>query len=401
MLPSYVASALQIITQLEDFIRKNKVDEAVFAYSDISHEELMHRACRANAAGADFKLVSPTTTQITAKVPLIAVLATRTGCGKSQVSRAACRWFTQHGYRVVAIREPMPYGNLCEQKCMRFSAYKDFEEHGATIEEREEYEPYVEQGLVVYSGVDYEAIVREAEKEADVIIWDGGNNEVSFYKPDLNLCVCDPLRPGDELKYFPGELNVRSADCFVVNKVNVASNEDVQAVTRILDSVNPKADRILTNSEVSCSEEHRLLIEGKRCIVLEDGPTTTHGNMSFGAGTAAAKKYGGKIADVPKSALRGSMVEVFTKFPHLKNIVPAMGYTEDQRKDLTSTLNAIPDGDVIINGSPLDLQRLLPELKLPVARVTYDITPFKESKLTFEDKLDAFVKEFMPKQSAK
>lgn len=381
-------------SKLEEIIKTYKVDEVVFSYSDVSHEELMHKASRALAAGADFRLVTPARTQIKANKPVVAVCAVRTGCGKSQVSRVACRYFRDMGLRVVAIREPMPYGNLVKQNIMRFAKYEDFEKYDTTMEEREEYEPYVEQGLVVYSGVDYKAILDRAEAEADVIVWDGGNNEVSFYVPDLLFVVCDALRPGCELKYHPGEVNVRSADVFVINKVNAAADpEAVGLVVKNLRAANARADIIKTNSDVLCDKDAQKLIKGKRCLVVEDGPTTTHGNMSFGAGYAAAKKYGGIIVPPPISAMQGSMRVIFEDFPHLKEVIPAMGYTEKQRNELVASINAVPNYDVIVNGSPLHLQRLLPGLKKPVARVTYDIKDFKEGP-TVTSKMEAFTSKF-------
>jgi len=362
---------------LEEFLKSNEVDEVIFAYSDAAHVQVMHKASRALAAGADYSLICPRKTQIKARVPVLAVCAVRTGCGKSQVSRAAYNHFRNQGLRVVAIREPMPYGDLIKEKCMRFSSYEDFDRFNSTIEEREEYEPYIEQGLVVYSGVDYEAIIREAEKEADLVIWDGGNNEISFYVPDLLIVVADPLRPGAEKLYHPGEVNVRMADVFVVNKMNaVKRDEDLKEVLTNLHELNPSATVVQCDSVVSCSEKGAELIARRSCVVVEDGPTTTHGNMSYGAGLVAALKYGGNVVDPPESSLKGSMKNLFKEFPHLKQIVPAMGYTEQQKKDLLDTLNAI-QADTIVNGSPLDLGRLLKDLNKPVVRVKYDIAPHK------------------------
>ncbi|MFX1307793.1 MAG: GTPase, partial [Promethearchaeota archaeon] len=280
---------------LEDYIKKYEVDEVVFAYSDVSHEEVMHKASRALAAGANYRLISGRFTQLKANKPLIAICAVRTGCGKSQVSRATYRYLKSKGYKVVAIREPMPYGNLIQQNVMRFEKYEDLDTYDCSIEEREEYEPYINQGLVIYSGIDYEKIVREAEKEADVIIFDGGNNEISFYIPDLLFVVVDPLRPGHENKYHPGEVNAKYADAFVINKMNSAKPEDVKFVEKNLNELNPNAIKIYTNSVVKAEEP--LKLKGKKVVCVEDGPTLTHGGMSIGAAYVAAKNAEAKCVD--------------------------------------------------------------------------------------------------------
>ncbi|TFF93926.1 MAG: GTPase, partial [Promethearchaeota archaeon] len=333
---------------LEDFISKNQIDEAVFAYSDISHINLMHIASRALSAGANFRLISERFTQIKARKPVISVCAVRTGCGKSQVSRAVYRYLNSKGYKIVAIREPMPYGDLIKQNVMRFETYEDLDKYDCTIEEREEYEPYLQQGLVIYSGVDYEKIIREAEKEADVIVFDGGNNEISFYDPDLLFIVVDPLRPGHEMRYHPGEVNARDADVFIINKMNSAKQADVKIVEKNLDEVNPNAIRIYTDSLVSLDNTHD--IKGKKVVVVEDGPTLTHGEMSIGAGYIASKNAGAEIID-PKPYLSGSMKDVFENFPQIEEVVPAMGYNDDQISDLEETLNKAKC-DFIINASP-------------------------------------------------
>jgi len=380
-------------SKLEEFVKQNKVHEVVFSYSDVSHLNVMHKASRALAAGADFRFISPSQNMIAAHVPLIAICAVRTGCGKSQVSRAACHYFKKQGFRVVAIREPMPYGDLLKEKCMRFANYSDLQRFHATIEEREEYEPYIEQGLVVYSGVDYQSIIEEAEKEADIVIWDGGNNEVSFYYPDLLIVVADPLRPGAEKMYHPGEVNVRSAHAFIVNKVNAVKDpKDLEEVLHNLHEMNPSAAVVMCDSVVSVAEDQISLIKGRKCVVVEDGPTTTHGNMSYGAGMVAAQKYGSIVVDPPLSSLQGSMKRLFEDFPHLKNIVPAMGYNDAQTKDLIHTLNAI-DAQCILNGSPLDLGAYLEGLNKPVVRVTYDIQPHK-GRFAQGPTLDALFAEF-------
>ncbi|MFX0137085.1 MAG: cyclic 2,3-diphosphoglycerate synthase [Candidatus Hodarchaeota archaeon] len=376
--------------RLEEFIKKHQVDEVVFAYSDVSHEEVMHKASRALAAGADYRLVSGRFTQIKANKPVVAICAVRTGCGKSQVSRATYRYLKSKGYRVVAIREPMPYGDLIQQNVMRFEKYQDFDKYNCTIEEREEYEPYIEQGLVIYSGVDYEKIIREAENEADVIIFDGGNNEISFYVPDLLFIVVDPLRPGHELKYHPGEVNARYADAFVINKMNSAKAEDVKTVENNLMGLNPEAIKIYTNSVVSIEGNRDL--KNKKVIVVEDGPTLTHGNMSYGAGFVAATNNGAIIVD-PKPYLTGSMKTVFEEFPQITQIVPAMGYNEQQIKDMEETLNKA-ECEIIIDGSPIDLAKLINSNK-PIVRVRYDIEAIKSP--TIEEVLDNFIEQFLKK----
>ncbi|TFG22035.1 MAG: GTPase, partial [Promethearchaeota archaeon] len=309
--------------RLEDMIKSHNVDEVVFAYSDVSHEEVMHKGSRALAAGANYRLISGKFTQIKANKPVVAVCAVRTGCGKSQVSRAVYRYLQSKGLKVVAIREPMPYGNLVQQNVMRFEKYEDLDKYDCTIEEREEYEPYIHQGLVIYSGVDYEKIIREAEKEADVIIFDGGNNEISFYVTDLLFIVVDPLRPGHEMKYHPGEVNARYADVFVINKMNSAKAEDVKIVEKNLQELNHNAIRVYTNSVVTAEEPMKL--KNKKVVVVEDGPTLTHGGMAIGAAYVAAKNAEAKIVD-PRKYLVGSMKEVFEEFPQITEIVPAMGY---------------------------------------------------------------------------
>ena len=380
--------------KLEELIKTYKVDEVVFAYSDVSHEEVMHKASRVLASGGDYRLISGRNTMIKANKPIISICAVRTGCGKSQVSRAVYRYLKNRGYKVVAIREPMPYGNLIEQNVMRFETYEDLDKFKCTIEEREEYEPYIKQRLVIYSGVDYEKIIREAEKEADVIIFDGGNNEISFYIPDLLFVVVDPLRPGHETKYYPGEVNARMADAFVINKMNSAKIEDVKKVEKNLQDLNPDAKKIFTNSVVSLENSYNL--NGKKVIVVEDGPTLTHGGMSYGAGYVAAKNKGAVIID-PKPYLTGTLIEIFKEFPQIKEIVPAMGYNDQQIKAMEETLNK-SKCDLIVNGSPIDLAKLI-NCNKPIVRVTYDIEAV--SSPTIEEVLDEFIQKFLKKQNGK
>lgn len=373
---------------LEDFISNNQIDEAVFAYSDISHLNLMHIASRALSAGANFRLISERFTQIKARKPVISVCAVRTGCGKSQVSRAVYRYLNSKGYKIVAIREPMPYGDLIQQNVMRFETYEDLDKYDCTIEEREEYEPYLQQGLVIYSGVDYEKIIREAEQEADVIVFDGGNNEISFYDPDLLFVVVDPLRPGHEIRYHPGEVNARDADVFIINKMNSAKQEDVNIIEQNLNDVNPNAIRIYTDSVVSFDNTYDIM--GKKVIVVEDGPTLTHGEMSIGAGYIASKNAGAEIID-PKPYLSGSMKDVFENFPQIEEVVPAMGYNDDQISDLEETLNKA-ECDFIINASPIDLKKLINHNK-PILKVDYDIESTREPRI--EHILEDFIKEYL------
>jgi len=375
-------------TQLVEWIKKYNIDEVVFSYSDVSHEEVMHKGSRVLAAGANYRLISKRFTMIKAKKPVVSICAVRTGCGKSQVSRATYRYLKSKGFRVVAIREPMPYGDLVEQEVMRFATHEDLDRYKCTIEEREEYEPYIEQGLVIYSGVDYEKIVREAEKEADVIVFDGGNNEISFYVPDLQFVVVDPLRPGHEKKYHPGEVNARIADAFVINKMNSARPEDVAVVNKNLDELNPKAMRIYTNSVVTVDKVEE--IRGKRAIVVEDGPTLTHGEMATGAGFVAAKENKVTIVD-PRPYVVGTMKKVFEEFPQITKIVPAMGYNDEQIRDMQETLNKA-DADIVIDGSPIDLAKLV-KINKPIYRVYYDIKSIKSPSI--EDALDGFIKKHL------
>jgi predicted GTPase len=375
---------------LEELIKNYNVDEVVFAYSDVSHEEVMHKASRALSAGANYRLISGRFTQLKANKPLIAVCAVRTGCGKSQVSRAVYRYLKGKGYKVVAIREPMPYGDLVQQNIMRFENYEDLDKYDCTIEEREEYEPYIRQGLIIYSGVDYEKIIREAEKESDVIIFDGGNNEISFYVTDLLFVVVDPLRPGHENKYHPGEVNAKYADVFVINKMNSARPEDVKTVEKNLQELNPNAIRVYTNSVVKA--EDPLKLKGKKIVIVEDGPTLTHGGMSIGAAYVAAKNANAKIVD-PRPYLVGSIKEVFEEFSQITEVIPAMGYTDQQIDDLEKTLNKVKC-DIILNGSPIDLTKLIKANK-PIVKVSYDIEPVKEPAI--EDVLDDFTEKYLKK----
>lgn len=355
-------------SELTDLIKRFEVDEVVFAYSDVSHEYVMHKASQVTAAGVSFKLLGAEQTMIKSTRPVIAVCAARTGCGKSQVSRKVVRALIKQGLKVVAVRHPMPYGDLAKQAVQRFAEYTDLDKQECTIEEREEYEPYIEMGLVIYAGVDYGKILKAAEKEADVIVWDGGNNDSSFFKPDLLITVVDPHRPGHEIAYYPGETNVRMADILVVNKVNTAPKEAVKEVLGNVKNVNPKAHVVLSKSLITLSEPKA--VAGKKVLVVEDGPTVTHGGMAYGAGYFAAEEYKAKIVD-PRPFAAGSIKQTFKKFTHLTNVLPAMGYGEKQIEELERTINRSVC-DAVIVGTPIDLAKLI-RIKKPAVRVSYDI----------------------------
>lgn len=356
--------------QITDLIKKYKVNLVVFAYSDLPYSYVMGKSAIVNAAGADFLLLGPRSTMLQSKKPVIAVCAVRTGSGKSQVSRKIFEILRRKGLKVVSIRHPMPYDkDLSTQICQRFASYNDLDEYNCTIEEREEYEPYIDMDGIIYSGVDYEKILRSAEKEADVIIWDGGNNDFPFVNPDLLLTIADPHRPGHELSYYPGEVNARSADVVIINKVNTARKEDIDTVRNNIRSINPTAQIIEGVSAVSV--EDKKLITGKRVLVIEDGPTVTHGGMPYGAGTVAAKEYGAKVIVDPRPFAIGSITDTFEKYPHLTHVLPAMGYGKKQIKELEQTINNTPC-DVVISGTPIDLTRILKTQK-PLVRVRYNV----------------------------
>jgi len=355
--------------KLADLIRKHEIDQAVIAYSDLPHEEVMHKAAIVNAAGADFRILGPTNTMIPSTKPVIAVCAVRTGCGKSQTSRAVSGILKSMGKRVAAVRHPMPYGDLTKQICQRFAKLEDLDSHNCTIEEREEYEPHIRAGSVIFSGIDYERILREAEKEADVILWDGGNNDMAFFKPDLYIVVADPHRPGHEVKYYPGETNARLADVVVINKVGTAAPEDVKTVEANIKRINPKARIIKAKSPVFV--DHAEMIKGKRVLVVEDGPTLTHGDMKIGAGHTAAREHGAKTIVDPRPFAVGSIKKTFEKYTHVTEVLPAMGYGKKQMKELQDSINAA-DCDLVLVGTPIDLGALL-KINKPHLRVTYEL----------------------------
>ena len=352
---------------LEEIIAREKVQEAVLAYSDVSHEYVMHLASRVLAAGPDFSLLGPGRTMLPARVPVIAVCAVRTGAGKSQTTRRVVDILREAGRRVVVVRHPMPYGDLAAQACQRFATYEDLERHEATIEEREEYEPHIERGTVVYAGVDYAQILASAQGEADVVIWDGGNNDLPFYRPDLHIVVADPLRPGHEVAYHPGEANVRMADVVVVNKVDTASPDAIAQVRDNVRRVNPGAMLIEAASPITVGEPEA--IQGRRVLVIEDGPTLTHGGMAYGAGVVAARRYGAAEIVDPRPYAVGSIAGVYAQYPHVGPILPAMGYGEEQVRELGATIAATPC-DVVLVATPIDLGRLV-RAEVPMLRLTY------------------------------
>ncbi|NMB24177.1 MAG: GTPase [Firmicutes bacterium] len=353
---------------LREIIAKEQVDEVVFAYSDVSHEDIMHKASIAIAAGADFRLLGPKHSMLASRRPVIAVCAARTGSGKSQVTRYIAEFFAKLQRRVVVIRHPMPYGDLAAQKVQRYATLDDMDKHHCTIEEREEYEPHIERGNVLYAGVDYGCILEEAEQEAEIILWDGGNNDLPFYEPDLMITIVDPHRPGHELKYHPGEANVRLADVVIVNKVDTALRENIDTVIDNVRSVNPLAQIIECRSPITATD--LSVLEDKRVLVVEDGPTLTHGGMSYGAGFLAAKAAGGNIVD-PRNVAVGSIVDTYNKYPHMGPILPAMGYSSKQCSELAATISKC-DAEVVVIGTPIDLQRVI-EISKPTVRVTYEL----------------------------
>lgn len=355
--------------ELTDLIKTYKVDEVHFAYSDVSHEYVMHKASQVLAAGANFVLLGPNDTMIKSRKPVVSICAVRTGSGKSQTTRKVALTLKAKGRRVVVIRHPMPYGDLVKQKVQRFATYEDLDRYECTIEEREEYEPHIDNGIVVYAGVDYGAILKQAEKEADVIIWDGGNNDFPFYKSDLEIVVVDPHRAGHELTYHPGETNFRRADVYVVNKLDTADEEKVKLVMDNIKKINPKAKVIKANSPIIVEDGSQ--ITGKRVLVIEDGPTLTHGGMRYGAGVVAAQKYGAAEIIDPRPYAVGSIKKTFEKYDHLDKVLPAMGYGEKQMKELAATINKI-DCDLVVSATPIDLNRVI-KVNKPVLRVRYEL----------------------------
>ena len=371
--------------ELPQLIKEHDVDEVVFAYSDVSHEYVMHKASIALANGVDFRLMGPKTTMLKAKVPVVSVCAVRTGSGKSQTSRQVAKILKSRGLSVAAIRHPMPYGDLRKQIWERFASYEDLDKYECTIEEREEYEPHIDNGIIVYAGVDYGRILEEAEKEADIIVWDGGNNDLPFYRPDLNIVVADPHRAGHELTYHPGETNLRMADVIIINKVDTADPQKVKQVRDNIKMVNPTATVLEAASPITADKPDA--IKGKRALVIEDGPTITHGSMSYGAGMIFAKEFGaGTIVD-PRPYAVGSIKEAFKKYQHLGAILPALGYSDKQVAELKETIDHTPC-DVVVIGTPIDLRRVL-TISQPTIRVRYELKVL--GPVSLEHILDEFI----------
>ena len=364
--------------ELVELIGKHHIDRVIFAYSDVTHEAVMHKASAVLAAGADFWLMGPNSTMLKSSKQVISICATRTGCGKSQTTRKVMQILKNAGKRIVAIRHAMPYGNLAKQKVQRFATVEDLKKHDCTIEEMEEYEPYIAMGGVVYAGIDYEAILREAEQEAEIILWDGGNNDIPFYVPGLEIVVTDPHRAGHETRYHPGEVNLRRAHVVIINKMDTAETVEVDKLRHTITQINPKATVIEAASPIT-AEGHEQ-IQGKRVLVIEDGPTLTHGGMPYGAGMIAARQYGAKEIIDPRPWAVGSIKDTFEKYPNVGTLLPAMGYGPEQIRDLEATINTV-DCDLVIIGTPIDLNRVV-NIRKPSIRVTYELEEIGSPNLT-------------------
>ena len=356
-------------SELLNLISEHNIEEVVFSYSDLSHVDVMHKGAIVNAAGADFKMMGMSRTAVKSTKPVIGICAIRTGCGKSQTTRRVAEILKGAGKKVAVIRHPMPYGDLAVQAIQRFADLEDLEKHKCTIEEMEEYEPHIDRGTIVYAGIDYEAIIRQAEQEADIILWDGGNNDLPFYQTDLLIVVADPHRVGHEETYYPGETNLRMADVVVINKIDSAKPENVEKLKQIINRVNPSAS--IVDAESPITVEDSTIISGKKVLVVEDGPTLTHGEMKFGAGVVAAEKFGASELIDPRKYTVGKLSETFDHYPQIGTLLPAMGYGDEQIKDLETTINNTECQGVII-GTPIDLRRII-DIKHPCTRVTYDL----------------------------
>jgi predicted GTPase len=376
--------------ELTQLIKEKNVDEVVFAYSDIPNSYVMSKSAIVNAAGADFVLMGTENTQLKSSKPVIAVCAVRTGSGKSQVSRKLFEILRKKDYKVASIRHPMPYDkDLVMQTLQRFASYEDLDRYNCTIEEREEYEPYIDMGGTIFAGVDYEKILKGAEGEADVIIWDGGNNDFSFIKPDLLITIADPFRAGHELSYYPGELNARQADIIIINKVNTAEHKDIETVKNNIKKINPKAQVINGISEIIVEEKEK--IKDKRVLVIEDGPTVTHGGMSFGAGKIASDRWGAKEIIDPRGFAVGSINDTYNKYKHLSSVLPAMGYGKKQIQELEQTINNC-NCELVVSGTPIDITRVLKSSK-PIVRVRYGVG--EETGKYLEKIVDSFIKKHL------
>jgi predicted GTPase len=371
--------------ELSRLIREHDVDQVIFAYSDVSHEFVMHKASQVLANGADFRLMGPKTTMLKAEVPIVSVCAVRTGSGKSQTSRQVAKILKNKGLNVAAVRHPMPYGDLRKQVCERFASYADLDKYECTIEEREEYEPHIDNGIIVYAGVDYEKILREAETEADVVVWDGGNNDMSFYRPDLNIVVADPHRAGNELTYYPGETNLRMANVIIINKVDTADPQKVRQVRENIRMANPNATVLEAASPITADNSEA--IRGKRVLAIEDGPTITHGGMPYGAGVVFSKEFGASELVDPRPYAVGSIKEAYRKYPHLGAVLPALGYGEKQIAELKETIDRTPC-DVVVIGTPIDLRRVI-AINKPTVRVKYELKVL--GPVSLEQVLDEFI----------
>ncbi|MCD6166724.1 GTPase [candidate division KSB1 bacterium] len=363
---------------LSKLISEHEIDTVVFAYSDVSHEYVMHKAAEAMATGADFMVMGTRHTMLQSKKPVVAVCAVRTGCGKSQTTRRVSKILREYGKKVVVVRHPMPYGYLKAQRVQRFATLADLDRHDCTIEEREEYEPHIVEGNTVYAGVEYSEILAQAEQEADIILWDGGNNDMPFFKPNLLITVVDPHRPGHETRYFPGETNLRMADIVVINKEDTASRENIEAVRAAVLAANPAAAVVDAASPISA--ENPELIKNKRVLVVEDGPTLTHGEMAYGAGVVAARKFGAAELVDPRPYLVGSILETFRKYPNIGTLLPAIGYGEKQIRDLEETINRT-ECDSVIVATPIDLRRVV-KLNKPATRVKYELQEIGDPTLS-------------------
>ena len=376
--------------QITKLIQEKNIEMVVFAYSDIPNSYVMEKSAIVNAAGADFVLMGTDKVMLKSKKPVIAVCAVRTGSGKSQVSRKLFEIFRFKGYKAASIRHPMPYDpNLVTQIVQKFATYDDLDKYNCTIEEREEYEPYIDMGGMIFAGVDYKKILAEAEKEAEVIIWDGGNNDFSFIKPDLLITLTDPHRAGHELTYYPGELNARQADIIIINKVNTAKIEDIDLISENINKINPRAKIIKGVSTIFSDEEEK--IKGKRVLVIEDGPTVTHGGMMYGAGKIAAERWGAKEIIDPRPFAVGSIIDTFNKYTHLSNVLPAMGYGKKQIKELEQTINNA-NCDIVVSGTPIDITRVLKSSK-PIVRIRYTVG--EETALELEKIIKEFIKKHL------